>query len=234
MSSTIMKQTTAVVTGASTGLGLELAIQLANDGENVLGVARHPPVDTRWADLESERKVRFMAGDVSKIATVTEVVTLATQTAKYKLLINCAGLGVFGDASSYSEQDVTDVLAGNLVGLIHFCTKSIPFFVSTGGTIVNVMSTAAQVGRANETIYCAAKWGARGYTEALRVELKGKPVRIIAVYPGGMKTPFWQKADRHSVNPEKFMDPAEVASEILGALRQKRTLQVTELILNRG
>ena len=59
-------------------------------------------------------------------------------------------------------------------------------------TIVNIMSTSALIGRAEETIYCAAKWGARGYTEALRTELKGTKRNIIAVYPGGMKTDFWK------------------------------------------
>jgi short-subunit dehydrogenase len=228
------KKPTAIITGASTGLGFELSVRLAAEGYFVIGVARHQPQDSRWIKLEKAGCVRFVEADVSDQETVSEVISIATESGNYSLLINCAGQGVFGAADSYSAQDVSDVLSANLIGLILFCTKSLPAFVSTSGTIVNIMSTASQVGRANETIYCAAKWGARGYTEALRIELKGKPVRIFAVYPGGMKTPFWQKAKGHNVNPEKFMDPAEVADELVFALRQKRTLQVTDIFLNRA
>jgi short-subunit dehydrogenase len=228
------KSPTAIITGASTGLGLELSVRLAAEGYFVIGVARHRPKDARWTKVESAGSGRFIEADVSNEQLVSEVISVASQSGNYNLLINCAGQGVFGASDSYSMHDVSDVFSGNLFGLILFCAKSLPLFVSKSGTIVNVMSTASHVGRANESIYCAAKWGARGYTEALRVELKGKPVRIVAAYPGGMKTPFWEKAKGHSVNPEKFMDPAEVADELIFALRQKRTIQVTDIFFNRA
>src|SRR6185503_4496935 len=98
--------------------------------------------------------------------------------------------GIYRPVGAYSAEEIRDTLDANLVATIAFCEALVPIFMKQGGTVINVMSTAAQVGKANETVYCAAKWGARGYTEALRAETKGKPVRILAVYPGGMKTSF--------------------------------------------
>jgi short-subunit dehydrogenase len=229
-----MKDPTAIVTGASSGLGLELAIQLIKGGYRTVGVARHRPTDSRWGNLEGFDQARFLIGDVSRIDTAIEALALARQLGTYKLLINSAGQGVFGDITSFTEQDVHNVMAGSLIGLIHFCTQSIPALLENGGTIVNILSTAAtHTSRPSEAIYCAAKWGARGYTEALRLELRGKSVRVLAVYPAGMNTPFWRKASGPFVDSASFMDPSEVAREILGLLFEKRTLQVTEITFNK-
>jgi short-subunit dehydrogenase len=99
-------------------------------------------------------------------------------------------------------------------------------------TIINIMSTSALVGRAQETIYCAAKFGARGYSEALRNELKGTRRNIIAVYPGGMKTDFWnipgQKKDISG-----FMNPADVAAKIVNAVLVSDKMIVTDITINR-
>ena len=91
--------------------------------------------------------------------------------------------------------------------------------------IVNVLSTAALIGKPNETVYCAAKWGARGYSEALRAEAKGTGVRVLSAAPGGMRTPFWRE------NRETFMEARDVAAAIVDAAF--RPLAVTELVIQR-
>jgi uncharacterized protein len=99
-------------------------------------------------------------------------------------------------------------------------------------TIVNIMSTSALYGRDKETIYCAAKWGARGYTEALRTELKGTKRNIIAVYPGGMKTDFY-KASGQNRDLSGFMNPNEVAEKIVHAVLNSEKLVVSDIIISR-
>jgi short-subunit dehydrogenase len=94
------------------------------------------------------------------------------------------------------------------------------------------MSTSALLGRDNETIYCASKWGARGYTEALRAELKGRKRNIIAVYPGGMKTDFYVVAEQDR-DISEFMDPKEVAEKIVNAVLVKDKLLVTDITISR-
>lgn len=201
----------AIVTGASSGLGLSIAELLRSRGKQVIGVSRRETAD--------------ISGDASKRETALRAIEAAEHLGTIDLLINCAGNGTFGPVGSYDEDAIAAIINSNLIATINFCEPLVPRFKEHGGTIVNVLSTAALTGKANETVYCAAKWGARGYTEALKAEAKGTKLRIIAVSPGGMNTPFW---------PEPrlgFMDPADVAATIVDAI--ERPIDISEIVINR-
>lgn len=227
-----MTKNIAVVTGVGSGLGLEISLRLAKE-YSVVGVSRRKPTDDRWKGLEAQGLVEHVAGDVSKSETVATVFERAAALGQVGLLINCAGQGVFGPAGSYTADDVEDVLRGNLVGTILFSEAAFDRMRTAGGAIINIMSTAAQVGRVNEAIYCASKWGARGYTESLRLEAKGTPVSVIAIYPGGMKTRFWHEAKGANVDSSKFMPPEEVAEAILAAISKRSNSYVSDITINR-
>ena len=191
----------AIVVGASSGLGAAIAARLREKGQQVIGVSRHGP--DIWGDAALPQTARLAVVEAQKRGSL-------------ELLVNCAGSGVFKPVGSYSAEDVEKVFTSNLATTLAFCQTVYPLFKQRGaGTIVNVMSTAALVGKPGETIYCAAKWGVRGFTEALRVEAKGTGVRIVSVYPGGMKTPFWSGDPRDT---SSFMDPRDVAATIVNAL----------------
>lgn len=201
----------AIVTGASTGLGAGITRLLEARGTPVVGVSRR-----------GETTVR---GDASERETALHALAAAEARGKVDLLVNCAGAGIYGPAGSYSDASIDAMLRANLTATIVFCEVLAPRFKTDGGTIVNVLSTAALVGKPNETVYCAAKWGARGYTEALRAEAKGTKLRVISVAPGGMNTPFWPDARTD------FMDPKEIASIVVDAL--ERRVNVSELVITR-
>ena len=93
------------------------------------------------------------------------------------------------------------------------------------------MSTAALSGKTNESLYNAAKWGARGFLEALRSELSDTPIEIINVYPGGMNTQFWNKM-YSGYNTESFMDPEDVARNIV-RVAMDRKVYVTDMTIQR-
>jgi short-subunit dehydrogenase len=201
----------AIVTGASSGLGLSIAQLLRDRGTQVIGVARRASAD--------------ISGDAAKRDTALRAIEAAERLGDIDLLVNCAGTGIFGPAGSYDDNAIAAIVSSNLVATITFCELLFPRFKEHGGTIVNVLSTAALIGKANESVYCAAKWGARGYGEALKAEAKGTKARIIAVAPGGMNTPFW---------PEPrpgFMDPADIAATIIDAI--ERPVDISELVITR-
>jgi len=206
----------AIVTGASSGLGREIALLLAEGDRQVVGVARRPFHDPPIASV---------AGDASRRETAARAVDVAKQLGRITVLVNCAGAGVFGPAGSYDDAAIARVIESNLIATIMFCEALFPRFRTDGGTIVNVLSTAALIGKPNESVYCAAKWGARGYSESLRAEAKGTKARIIAVAPGGMDTPFW--SERRS----DFMDPKEIAAIVVDAI--ERPVNVGEIVINR-
>jgi short-subunit dehydrogenase len=227
-----MSSRVCLITGVSSGLGSELAALLSSD-RVIVGVSRHRPLDPRWISCVAHGTARHVLGDVSEAATLAAAIESCQTMGTVDLLINCAGSGVFGPAGSYSAGDIAEAMKGNLVGTILFSDAAFRLMRDTGGTIVNVMSTAAHVGRANESVYCATKWGARGYTESLRLEAKGTKVKIVAVYPGGMNTPFWTNARNAPVDSTRFMSPAEVASIVCKALQAGATSSVTDLVINR-
>lgn len=148
-------------------------------------------------------------------------------------LFNNAGSGLFMPAEKSTGDLIDKVFEPNLKGMILLTSKILGITPENEElTIVNIMSTSALLGRAEETIYCASKWGARGYTEALRSELKGKKRNIIAVYPGGMKTDFWNMPGQNR-DTTNFMDPAEVAEKIVNAVMVTDKLFVTDITINR-
>src|SRR5437867_3449565 len=189
-----MQRQVAIITGAAAGLGLELAIRTCQRGFTVVGVSRRIPDEPRWEKLRAQGCAEHVSGDVADVRSVEAAFETATNRGELTAVFNCAGAGVFGPVGSYTRDDVDEALRGNLIGTIIFSDWAFREFRNAGGAIINVISTAAHSGRANETVYCASKWGARGYTEALRAEAKGTRVRVIAVYPGGMKTSFWLQA----------------------------------------
>jgi uncharacterized protein len=201
----------AIVTGASSGLGFSIAQFLRQRGTPVVGVSRRASAD--------------VPGDAAKRETALRAIEVAERLGTIDLLVNCAGIGIFGPAGSYDEKTIAAIIDSNLVATINFCELLFPRFQEHGGTIVNVLSTAALNGKANESVYCAAKWGARGYSEALKAEAKGTKARIIAVAPGGMNTPFWPEPR------QGLMDPADVASTIVDAI--ERPVDISEIVITR-
>ena len=148
-------------------------------------------------------------------------------------LFNNAGSGLFIKADSSTSSLIDKVFEANIKGMILLTSGVLSITPENEElTIVNIMSTSALYGRAEETIYCAAKWGARGYTEALRTELKGTKRNIIAVYPGGMKTDFWNIPGQNR-DISNFMDPEEVAEKIVDAVIVTDKMFVTDITINR-
>lgn len=102
--------------------------------------------------------------------------------------------------------------------------------------IAQIMSTAATRGNANESVYCATKWGEKGYTKSLQAAYKGTSVKVVAVYPGGIDTAFYRDS-RDYVSEAKqhtFMQPGPLAEVILFNLINEANLTVTDIEINRN
>jgi short-subunit dehydrogenase len=228
----------SVISGGTSGLGLEIASFLIKSGKNVLILGRN---SNKLADASSRLKKTSknsltesmicnvgIEEDIKKVGKF-----LATNSFEVEYLFNNAGMGLFTKAHNSTSALIDKVFEANLKGMILLTSEILRLTPEEQElTIVNIMSTSALFGRAEETIYCAAKWGARGYTEALRTELKGAKRNIIAVYPGGMKTDFWNIPGQNR-DISTFMDPAEVAEKIVNAVIVTDKMFVTDITINR-
>ena len=141
----------------------------------------------------------------------------------------------FASPDKNTLDKINKVFDAGLIGLILNTTYALPMLNEDGCKIINILSTAALKGNVNESLYCAAKWGARGYTESLKATYKGSKVKVISVCPGGMNTKFWED-NREYVSKEKsdkWMKPFDVANIIYDNITNDN-LCVSEIVIERA
>ena len=195
----------ALVTGAGSGIGAAVARRLAGQGANVV-----------LADL-SLAAVEELAGELGAAARPLELDVrdekeVAPAMADLDVLVNVAGIGSTTSAPETSLEVWEDVFAVNARGTFLCCKHAIPGMVARGGgSIVNVASVAALVGLRNRAAYCASKGAVVALTRALAVDHVGDGIRVNAVCPGTVDSPWVRRL-------------VEEAGESLDALRARQPL----------
>jgi NADP-dependent 3-hydroxy acid dehydrogenase YdfG len=175
---------TAVVTGASSGIGAATARRLVADGYEVIAAARR---EDRLEALAKETGVRAARLDVTDADSVAE---FAATVGELDVLVNNAG-GAFGadPVATGSVDDWQAMFSVNVLGTLRVTQALLPkLSADPGGSIVNITSTAAYVNYEGGGGYSAAKHAEHALTETLRLELAGTPVRVIEIQPGMVKT----------------------------------------------
>jgi NADP-dependent 3-hydroxy acid dehydrogenase YdfG len=179
-----MPRGVAVVTGASSGIGAATARRLVMEGFDVVAAARRTE---RLAELATETGCRPLRLDVTDPASVTE---LADAVETCRVLVNNAG-GAHGldPVATASDDDWQRMYDVNVLGTMRVTRALLPKLAASGdGLVVNVTSTAGHVAYEGGAGYCAAKFGERALTEALRLELCGQPIRVTEIAPGLVAT----------------------------------------------
>ena len=175
---------TAVVTGASSGIGAATARRLVADGYEVIAAARR---EDRLEALAQETGVRAARLDVTDADSVAE---FAATVGELDVLVNNAG-GAFGadPVATGSPEDWQAMFNVNVLGTLRVTQALLPkLSAGPGGSIVNITSTAAYVNYEGGGGYSAAKHAEHALTETLRLELAGVPVRVIEIQPGMVRT----------------------------------------------
>lgn len=184
---------TAVVTGASSGIGADLARELAARGHGVTLVARREDRLRDLADeLSAKVRVEVIASDVSDPAARADLFAeVHRRGLTVDILVNNAGLGTIGPVvDSTPEAEIAQVRV-NVEAVIDLSTRAAQLMVPRGtGAILNVGSTAAFQPFPGQAGYAATKAFVRSYTEALRAELDGSGVTVAALHPGPVRTEF--------------------------------------------
>ena len=221
---------TAIVTGASSGIGAATARALAEAGVRVAGGAR------RTDKLETEIKLEL---DVTDAASSERFVAEAVEAlGGLDILFNNAGLALgrypFDEST---EEDETAVLNTNVNGLVRMTRLCLPH-LRDGGHIVNMGSVAGRQAYENGSIYVTSKFAVRGFTYALREDLLGRPIRLTTVDAGLVETNFSlvrfkgdeEKARAVYANVEA-MQPEDVADAVLWALTRPWRVNVDEIVV---
>jgi len=224
----------AVVTGASSGIGLELARLLAADGHDLVLVARsRAKLSQLAAELTAAHgaRVRIIAADLGSpdgaAAVVRELEAAGTQV---DVLINNAGLGLFGEFASTRLDDELGMLQLNVVALTALTKQVLAGMVARGrGRILNVASTAAFQPGPYMAVYYATKAYVLSFSEAIAAELEGTGVTVTALCPGPTASGFQAQAqmeDSKLVRGKKLPTAAEVAAAGYAALKRGKRVVV--------
>lgn len=129
------------------------------------------------------------------------------------VLINNAGLGIFGELHTYTKQQMDDMWTTNVRGTMLVTQAAYPKLKEANGRVLNIISTAGLRGKKNESVYCASKFAVKGFTESLQKEWEEEPLTATSVFMGGMNTPFWEEST-HVSNPDQLKGPEGVAEQI--------------------
>lgn len=182
----------AVITGAGRGIGRATAIACGKRGLDVAILSREEHGALRVADEVRALGVRAIAiaCDVSEAAQVERARDLCLRAGDApQVLVNNAGIVRRASVESMSEADWDAVLDVNLKGTFLVTRAFLPAMRARGsGRIVNVASISATLGTANQSAYCAAKWGVVGFTKALAEELRGSGLQAVSILPGSVDT----------------------------------------------
>lgn len=214
----------AVITGASSGIGLELARELSRRGYELALIARRGEL---LEGLARELKTRtvFAACDVTDNAAMHEAVrTLEAQIGTFDLAIANAGISIPGHATKFNVADAEQILRVNVLGMLYLFDAVIPGMVERGtGRFVGVASIAGLRGLPTGATYSASKAAMQAFLEASRVELKPYGVGVTIVNPGFIATPLTEK---NKFKMPLLMGPERAARIIVdGIERGKRVVE---------
>ena len=210
---------TAIVTGATKGIGRAIAKSLIDAGASVAITARHQDEVTK-AVTELNRRSRGMAkGFVCDVRDYNEVKSLFADVGAVDILINNAGVGIFSSVESMSVEDFRTVLETNVFGVFYCCHEAIPLMKQRGGGhIINISSLAGANAHPKMAAYNASKFGLNGFSEALMQEVRHDNIKVSYIMPGSVNTEFG--GDEMSDQKSWQLQPDDVAEVVMNLLSQ--------------
>ena len=218
---------TAVITGASGGIGAAIARMLHDRGAN-LGLASR-----RGADLGLERVVAH-ACDVRDLDALTRLCDeSAARFGGIDIVVPNAGVGAYGPFLDLSREHLDEMLDVNLKGTVYAIRAALPHMLGREGDVVTLASEAGRRGLPNEAVYCASKFGQVGLTRALDHELREHGIRCTNVCPGGVATDFALEEGRGR-SPDVLpgmMTAEDVAELVVFILERPRHFRILETAL---
>ena len=226
------ERATALVTGASSGIGADVARELADRGHAVTLVARREDRLTALAEeLETKRHVRtdVIACDLSDAAARDRLVDeIRARGREVSVLINNAGFGSAGRFQDLDLEGELRMVRTNVEAVVHLCGVCIPSMIGRGeGAVMNVASTAGFQPLARQSTYSASKAFVLAFTEVLSSDLKGTGVTATALCPGPVRTEFTEQHEGFDVSSPDFvwMSSEECArTAVKGLERGKRVV----------
>jgi 3-oxoacyl-[acyl-carrier protein] reductase len=221
-----------VISGASRGIGREVALALAREGAIIVANARRPALlQSLVIDVEKTGGTILAipgdAADEKDVATLFE--TTMSQFGRCDILINSVGVGKYGAVKDFSVEDYDWIMLNNMRSTFLVTRTFLPCMLEQkSGNIVFISSVAGLRGLPNEAVYCASKCAQVGFAQALDYETRPYGVKVSVIAPGATKTDFALGNGRTLGDPklDTYSDPGDVAQAVLFVLSQPEKTRV--------
>lgn len=214
-----LEKKVAIVTGSSRGIGRSIAAALLREGMRVAVSSRTPSAVERAArELSAHGEVFGMPCDVSDYQQVRRLITSTVeQFGGIDVLVNNAGVGIFGLVDQLSPEDFRSVIETNLIGVFYCCHEAVPEMRKRGGGhIINIGSLAGKNPLRGGTAYNASKFGLNGMSEAMMLDVRSDNIKVSTIAPGSVLTEFSGREPQPSDNWRlKGADIARVVVDLL-------------------
>ena len=229
------RQRSALVTGASSGVGRAIALRLAQEGFDVGLVGRDR---RRLAEVAEQATgggvtARAYCADFSDLASLAGLARdFEDRNGGLDLLVHCAGRIELGRVEAIAEEALERQLRVNLQAPFRLTRPLLPLLRDRRGLVVFINSTAALGAGAEAGPYAASKAALRALADSLRAEVNEDGIRVLSLFLGRTATPMQQAVCEHEgrdYRPERLIQPDDVASLVLAAARLPETTEVTEI-----
>lgn len=212
-----------VITGASSGIGKELAKLYQEDGKKVINVSRHK---SEFADINILKDLQE-GSDIQAAAQAVKDIDEPIEA-----VINCVGVYTQQEFGKITEDEIKRLMASNVKAPMLFISELLERIKKDSADVLNVVSKAGTQGSSHNPLYATSKWAERGFTLSLQEALKDTQSRVISFCPGGIKTDLFEKAGA-DVNADNWMDPAAIAAFIKQILELPKNMEVSEVLISR-
>lgn len=238
----MLKSHLALITGATSGIGLSTAEKLAAEGCDLILTGRR---EDRLAKISKDLQARFNVQVVTSVFDVSSrdeceraFSKLGSVLPKLTILVNNAGLAL-GTAplQSIDLGDVDKMIDTNVKGLLYVTRLCLPHLIKTGGQVVNLGSVAGRWTYPGGAVYSATKFAVRALSESLRLDLMGTPVRVTNIQPGMVQTEFSEVRlgdEAKAAAVYKGMTPLEasdIAESIVWCVSRPKHVNIQELMI---
>lgn len=224
-----------IITGASSGIGMEFARQMDEGFSNIdefwLIARRREPLEQLAASLQ--HRTRILCMDITRDAQLDRLEdTLREKNATVRILVNAAGYGLMGDFSQQDREDMLGMIRLNCEALTSITHRILPF-MKNGSRIIQMASSAAFLPQMDFAVYAATKSYVLSFSRALGMELAEKGIFVTSVCPGPVDTPFFEIAERTgstlAVKKYTMVSAQRVVTKALKDSYRRRSLSICSL-----
>jgi len=236
-----LKDKTVVVTGASRGIGRATSLEFASKGAHVVVGARSmDELGMLVKEIERSHKTRALAvkTDVTKKTDIDNLVNTAIREfGKVDVLVNNAGMGIYGEVVDMTEEDFQTMVDINFKGVFLATKAVLPDMIGQkSGHIITISSVAGKRPNPKMAVYCGTKYALDGFCKTLAKEVKPHNIRVSIIYPGMVDTYFREKmTNRPSYDADqrsRMLTSEDIARAIVYVASQPASSMIDELEIN--